>query len=127
MNPIKKAVRRFGKWMFNKKSRTMGDRVLTHHADEVEQSIREKELVKKVSALEGQLSKIQADKRVKPIEDKNLIDELDLVNKLKEKSDEIEHKKHEGIFSLGAMARKLTDNKKLKIEIVDKDDSKRFD
>lgn len=127
MNPIKKVVKSFKRWVFNKKFKPSRDRLLTHHADEVEQSIREKELVKKVAGLEGQLSKIKADKREKTYEDKNLIDELKLVTELKEKSDEIKHKKHEDIFSLDSISRKLANNKKLKIEIVDKDDSKRFD
>jgi len=127
MNPIKKAVRGFGKWVINKKSKPSRDRVKTYFGDEVEQSIREKELIKKVAGLEGQLSKIQADKRIKKVDDKNLIDELGLINEIKDKSNEIEHKKHDGTFSLGAIAIKLSENKKLKIEIVDKDDSRKFD
>jgi len=121
----KTAMKNFFSWLTNKKPKR--DRLLTDLGGETEWNQEKKELIKKNKALEGQLSKIQADKREKTNEDKNLFDEIELVNKLKEKSDEIEHKKHEGIYSLGSMARGLAKNKKLKIEIVDKDDSTVFD
>jgi len=127
MNPIKKVVRGFGKWVFNKNKNQSRDRVKTYFGDTPEWEVERKEYIKRISALEGQLSKIQADKRVNKVEEKNIIDELELVNEIKNKSDEIKHKKYEGTFSLSAMARKLSENKKLKIEIVDKDDSKKFD
>jgi len=123
----KKALKSFGHWLFNKGGSKRREKILTEFNDETEWNQEKKELIKRNKALEGQLSKIQADQRKKVHEDKNLIDELELVKGLKEKSDEIEHKKHEGLYSLNSLFLKLSNNKKFKVEIVDKDDSYRFD
>jgi len=121
----KKIVRNFFSWLTNKTPNR--DTVLTELGDEVEWNQEKKELMQRNKSLEGQLSRIQADSRKKITGEKNLLEEIDLIKELKEKSDKIEHKKYEGIFSLDLISKKLSKDKKFKIELVDKDDSYTFD
>lgn len=121
----KKGVKNFFNWLTNKRPKK--DRLLTTFGEETEWNQEKKELIKKNKALEGQLSKIQADGRKKAIGDKDILEEIDLIKELKEKSDVIEQKKYEGLFSLNSLFLKLSKNKNFKVELTDKDDSKVFD
>ena len=110
----------FFRWLTNQTVHK--DRLLTPLGDETEWNKEKKELIKYQKSLEGQIAKTQADKRQKKFDDKNLIDEIDLVKELKSKADKIEAKRYEGLYSLNSLFNKLAKNKKLKIELVDKDD-----
>jgi len=115
----------FFKWVTNQASHK--DRLLTPLGDETEWNQEKKQMVEALSSRDGQISDMLTEKRKKKFDDKNLIDEIDLIEKLKSKADKIEAKRYEGLYSLNSLFNKLSKNKKFKVELVDKDDNTVFD
>ena len=130
MNPIKS----FFRWMTNA---DVKERILTEFNPDIESKDEEikklllvtKELYKKNQSLEGQLSKIIANKKSKETEQLNKIEDIELIKELKENSKEIERKKYDGSFALIELFKELRDNKKFRenFELVDRNDKKVFD
>lgn len=119
-------IGKFFRWLTNSDK---PEKILTPYNPDVEENIIIKEQAKKIQALEGQISKIRADKvREKVIRD-NVSSEIELIEELQKKSQSIEREKYHRPFSLLAFYKRLLTNKNFaeKLELVDKDDKKVFD
>jgi len=110
------------KFKFKKK-----DRILTDlDEDTIKKEKLIKELVKKNQSLEAQLSHISAKKRKDKTEERNLQEDLSLVQELAEEQEKIENERYYGSFDLAKLFRNLP-KKKYHIDISDKDDKVIFD
>lgn len=100
-------------------------------ADLIKENKLIKEQSKKIQALEGQLSRVQANTREKKTEKQEEVYEQKLIEELLDKETEIKRNKYENHFPLKVLYRKLLSMKGKKfankLELVDKDDKKVFD
>lgn len=120
MNPIKKLLGIFKRDKY---------KVLTDINPDVEDNIIIKEQSKKIQALEGQLSKIVADKKLKEVKKLDEEAEINLIKELREGAINIKKKKYGDYFLLSSFFKKtkLGKIKNREIELSDRNDFKVFD
>jgi len=110
--------------LFGKKK----DRILHDISEEdINKSKKVKAQSKYIQSLEAQISKRQAQDRLKKVEKKDFEDEVDLIKQLEEKEEEIKTKKYKNSFDLFKIPLLMKKNKKFKVELTDKDDNTIFD
>ncbi len=109
------------------KKKKKADRVLTSlNPDEKDNKVI-KELFKKISSQEQQLSEISVKKKEKDLEKEEFLSDLRLVKELKEKSKRIESKGNKNFYELSKIYFYLKKYKNAKIDITDRDDEVVFD
>ncbi len=105
------------------------DRILHEISEEdIERSKKIKAQAKYIQSLEAQISKRQAQDRLKKVKEIDTNEEIDLIKQLEKKEEELKLKKLKNAFDLSKLFKKL-ENKKFRdrFEIADKDDKAVFD